>query len=140
MWYFTDAEEKLRYDDGRKISLGKTHGVKCEPILCKQGLHASPTVLDAVGYAPGNILYRVELSGTIVHGYDKSCATERTYLARIDAEPILRAFARRVALDVVHLWVVARVVARDAAMAAKFTEYKALLDMMVTEAMAANPQ
>jgi len=103
-WYFSDATERLRYGDGRKIKVGITHKVKCEPIMCQQGLHASPSVLDALNYAPGNILFRVSLGGKKVHEEDKSVARERTYISRIDAKPILREFARKCALSVIHLW------------------------------------
>jgi hypothetical protein len=103
-WYFSNAEERLRFGDGRAIKVGITHKVKCTPIPCKQGLHASPSVLDALGYAPGYILFRVSLGGKMFHGNTKSVATERHYLARIDAEPILREFARKCALSVIHLW------------------------------------
>jgi hypothetical protein len=103
-WYFSDVSETLRYGDGRKIKVGETHTVECEPVLCHQGLHASKTILDALEYAPGNILFRVKLSGMVVHDTNKSVATSRKYLSRIDAENILRQFARQCALDVVHLW------------------------------------
>jgi len=109
-WHFADASETLRYGDGRKIKVGVTHKVKCKPVLCESGLHASPTVFDAMQYAPGNILFRVKLSGKIIHGDDKSVATERSYIARIDVEPILREFARKCALQVIHLWNCPRIV------------------------------
>ena len=109
-WHFADATECLRYGDGRKIKVGITHKVDCEPALCERGLHASKSVLEALQYAPGNILFRVSLSGTIIHGDDKSAATERTYIARIDAEPVLREFARKCALEVIHLWNCPRIV------------------------------
>ena len=103
-WHFSDESECLRYGDGRKIVVGVTHTVDCEPVLCKSGLHASKYVCDALQYAPGPILWRVSLSGKVVHGDDKSCSTERSYHARIDATDALRAFARKCALDVIHLW------------------------------------
>ena len=103
-WYFSDSDERLRYGDDRKIAVGVTHTVECNPVLCESGLHASPTVLDALIYAPGYILWRVTLGGTIVNGDDKSCGTERTYHARLDAADVLRAFARSCALDVANLW------------------------------------
>ena len=109
-WHFCDSSEHLRYGDGRPIAVGTIHKVNCAPVPCKAGLHASEFVLDALDYAPGNILYRVRLSGKIVHGDDKSCATQREYLWRIDAEPILRAFARKCALQVIHLWDCPRIV------------------------------
>ena len=103
-WYFSDETECLNNGDGRKIKVGRTHKVKCTPVLCEAGLHASKHVLDALRYARGNVLFLVELSGQMVHGDDKSAATERTYLARIDAEQVLRKFARQCALDVIHSW------------------------------------
>ena len=85
-WHFAKESECLRYDDGRKIIVGKSHTVDCEPKLCEAGLHASKTVIEALQYAPGPILYRVILSGKIVHGDDKSCATKRTYIEKINAD------------------------------------------------------
>ena len=76
-------------------------------IPCESGLHASPTPFDALQYAPGEMLHQVQLRGTIIpHGdpVDKFAASERKIVATIECTPILRLFARRVALDVIHLW------------------------------------
>ncbi|HED4877355.1 TPA: hypothetical protein R4K21_003174, partial [Stenotrophomonas maltophilia] len=72
--------------------------------LCAQGLHASIDPYDALTYAPGNVLCLVELSGTIVRGYDKVAASERRIIKRIDAEPLMREYARWCALQVIELW------------------------------------
>ena len=109
-WHFAEETRRLRYGDEREIRVGETHEVDGEPVLCNHGLHASESALDALQYAPGPILYRVKLSGKIVRGDDKMVATKRTYLAEIDAEPILREFARRCALSIIHLWDAPRVV------------------------------
>ena len=104
-WYFSDESRRLRYGDGRKIAVGVKHTVDCVPVLCKSGLHASVRAIDALEYAPGPIIWRVELGGTINHENDKCSATKRTYVAGgVDATETLRAFARACALDVVHLW------------------------------------
>ena len=103
-WYFAREDEKLGYGDGREVAVGVTHTVEGPARLCHNGLHASEKILDALQYASSSILYRVELSGDIDHGDDKSCSTERTYLGRIDVEEILRKFSRECALSVVHLW------------------------------------
>jgi len=103
-WHFARAGNRLNYDDGRPIIIGETHTVQGQLKLCEWGLHASKRILDALQYAPGPVIYRVRLSGEILVGNDKMCATERTYLWGYDATEILRAFARRCALDVVHLW------------------------------------
>ncbi len=74
-------------------------------IMCAQGLHASQRIIDALKYAPGNTICRVVVSGHEDQGHDdKIVCRERTILWRLDAEPVLRKFARLCALDVVHLW------------------------------------
>ena len=103
-WYFSNVDCKLRYGDGRKIEANITHTVDVEPVLCKSGLHASKRLLDALDYAPGPYIWRVKLGGKIEHDDDKSVATERSYLWGFDATDILRDYARRCALDVIHLW------------------------------------
>lgn len=111
-WYFSDQSKQLRYGDGRQIRAGRTHKVKGELELCQNGLHASRNILDALSYAPGPVIWRVELGGEIIRGKDKLCASERTYLWGYDATAVLRAFARKCALDVVHLWGAPEAVAR----------------------------
>jgi hypothetical protein len=62
---------------------------------------------DALRYAPGPLLHRVELGGDMKsHGdpVDKCAGSRRKILATIDATNLLRTFARRCALDVIHLW------------------------------------
>jgi hypothetical protein len=97
-FYFAANDKKLRFGDNRKIRVGTTHKVDCNPILCESGLHASKRLIDALKYSPGHWLYLVELSGEIVEGGDKVAATERKYLARFNAEKLLREFARKQAL------------------------------------------
>lgn len=101
-WHFHNGST-LR--DGRPLpKVGETIVHDGEPILCVQGLHASIRPLDALRYAPGAWVDRVEVGGTVVHGDDKLVATERTTLWRLDATDVLRRFVRRCALDVAHLW------------------------------------
>ena len=70
-------------------------------MLCKKGLHACKNLLDACNYASGPYIWRVELSGTVVHGNDKSVATKRKAEWGFDATEVLKEFARKVALDAV---------------------------------------
>ena len=72
--------------------------------MCERGLHASVCPFDALGYAPGNTLCLVELAGKIKTDTDKCVASRRRIIARFDAEPLLREFARHCALSVIHLW------------------------------------
>lgn len=104
-WYFSEESKKLRYGDGREIAIGVEHTVKGYPEPCKHGLHGSESILDALDYAPGSIVWRVELSGRIKRSGDKIAATRRKYIAGgIDISDVLRAFARKMALSVAHLW------------------------------------
>jgi hypothetical protein len=71
------------------------------------GLHASGHPFDALQYAPGSTLHLVNLDGELIeHGspVDKVAARRRKIVATIDAEPLLREFARKCALSVIHLW------------------------------------
>ena len=104
-WYFSSGDRRLRHGDGREIRIGETHAVRGDIELCSHGLHASKKAIDALTYAPGPIVYRVELSGNIEEGYDKIVAQKRTYLSGgIDVSETLRKFARMCALDVIDMW------------------------------------
>jgi hypothetical protein len=100
-WHFVG--DKLR--DGRPVP---ADGVKLvhpeKPVICESGLHASLRPWDALQFAPGGVLCLVECGGTVLHQTDKLVCTERTILARMDAVPLLREFARMQALSVIHLW------------------------------------
>ena len=76
-------------------------------VPCTSGLHASEHPFDALIYAPGNLLHRVELDGELQpHGYpiDKWVGRRRKIIATINAEPLLHEFARWCASSVLHLW------------------------------------
>ena len=104
-WFFAQESRKLGYGDNRAIVIGRTHRVRGALELCKHGLHASDRAIDALSFAPGPIVYRVKLSGSILRGDDKACASARTYIAGgADATDVLCAFARWCALEVAHLW------------------------------------
>ena len=100
-WHFLAEDGKLAYGDNRKPRKGVWYKAKPDmdnsysgtPTLCEWGMHASPTVLNALQYAPGPILCRVELRENIARGDDKAVAIERRILARIDATKMLHLFA-----------------------------------------------
>ena len=97
-WHFVG--KRLR--DGRPVPKDGVWLEHQEPlVLCESGLHASVDPWDAVRYAPGPILCRVEMGGAILHGTDKMVATRRRIVARIDATDLLRYFARMRALSVI---------------------------------------
>src|SRR6201982_3742248 len=91
--------------DGSPIpAQGEWFHYEGEPIICKQGLHASRRVKDALEYATGCLLHRVELEGIAAEQDDKVVAQSRKIVATIDATEVLRHYARLCALDVIHLW------------------------------------
>jgi hypothetical protein len=107
-WWFGTVDRRLLNNDGRPIVIGDTHNVEGDIIPCQHGLHLSTKIIDALTYAPGPVIYKVRGSGVIVpHGNptDKYACSQRTYLAGgINISSTLRLFARKCALDVVHLW------------------------------------
>ncbi len=99
-WHFVG--DTLR--DGRPVP---TNGVwlehKGELAMCESGLHYSRHPFDALRYAPGNTLCKVQVRGAIYEG-DKGVAQARMITNRFDATDLLQTFARQCALDVIHLW------------------------------------
>jgi hypothetical protein len=93
-------------------AIGRTDTCECKLIPCENGMHASPTAFDALQYATGPLLWRVELSDERVeHGspVDKYAARSRTYLGCIDVDKTCRRFAAMQALSVIHLWAAPKV-------------------------------
>ena len=82
---------------GTKPGPGGTETFDGKPELCKCGLHGSERAIDALAYACGGIVRRVEISGEIVRGDDKIAGTVRRELWRADATMTLHEFACRVA-------------------------------------------
>jgi hypothetical protein len=100
-WHFTNAT--LR--DGAPIpAIGETLIYKGRIKLCESGYHWSLKPHQALHYAPGNLLHMVRYGGKVFMGDDKGVSSERTILATIDAEHLMRRFAADQALSVAHLW------------------------------------
>src|SRR5690606_29372679 len=100
-WHFVGAA--LR--DGRPVPPDGewlVHEGDVEPRI--SGLHASRKVIDALNYAPGSTICRVVVADVVVDEGDKLVARRRAILWRVDADDVLRQFARQAALSVIHLW------------------------------------
>ena len=71
-WWFAIRSDPVRlpHGDGRAVVVGETLSVEEPIVLCERGLHASVKPLDALRYAPGTIVARVELSGRVIRGDD----------------------------------------------------------------------
>jgi len=105
-WHFIPVDGRLQYGKRRTVvRVGQTLRRDPEKLeLCKYGLHASIKPLDALRYAPGPIVCRVQCSGKVIEDSDKLVCSRRKTLWMYDATPVLRSFARWCALQVVHLW------------------------------------
>ena len=100
-WHWTNG----RLRDGRPqppVGEWLVHEGKIE--MCQSGLHASKRVTDALDYAPGSVICRVECHKDIQHHSDKFVCRERKILWTYDAEKELLEYARRCAWRVIHLW------------------------------------
>lgn len=92
-WHFAQSDRKLRFGDDRIIEVGSRFTCNGDLEMCKNGLHASVSIVDALSYAPGPILSRVVLTGERIIGDDKVVARCREHVAVIDATMILHEFA-----------------------------------------------
>ena len=98
-WHFLRDDKRMQFRDGRRVEdgeiveAGKTYKAKGKLELCANGMHASLRAIDALEYAPGGVICRVELSGEIVDGGDKVCARARKALWMADATRTLHEFA-----------------------------------------------
>jgi hypothetical protein len=100
-WHFVGS----RLRDGRPVPADGEVLRHNGPVeMCTSGLHASRRIIDALRYAPGPVVCRVECSEIVDEEDDKFVCRERTILWRVDAEDLLRDFARRCALDVIDQW------------------------------------
>ena len=89
-WHFTDG---LKLRDGQKLIEGKTYTFEGTPKLCMRGYHASRKAIDALTYAPGCQISRVELWGKVQEDENKLVAQNCTVLWTADATMILHEFA-----------------------------------------------
>ena len=100
-WHFVG--DTLRYGEPIPAD-GKLLHHTGSVVICRSGLHASKLLIDALTFAPGNIICRDECDEVVDEQHDKLVCRKRTILWRIDGEELLREFARKCALDVIHLW------------------------------------
>ena len=100
-WHWIKADRTLR--TGEVVEAGRTYTAVGPLVMCRNGMHASRRALDALQYAPGPIICRVELRGEIIHHSDKNVARERRVLWLADATTLLHQFACAVAAEALAL-------------------------------------
>ena len=96
-WHFVDDDGKRR--DGLVEQVGETYHYEGTPVMCESGLHASRKILDALQYARGFIVRRVECWGKAAEDADKLVCKHRKVLWEKDITNVLHEFACRVAED-----------------------------------------
>ena len=102
-WHFLSEDKRLGYDDGRLVEVGQTLECEGKPVLCSNGMHGSERLIDALKYASGPIVCRVEIEGDVIEGKNKLCGRRRTVLWMLDATDILHEFACACAEDALAL-------------------------------------
>jgi len=102
-WHFLSEDKRLGYGDGRLVEVGATLECKGKPALCDNGMHGSVRLIDALRYASGPIVCRVEIEGDVIEGKNKLCGRRRTVLWMVDATRILHEFACQCAEDALAL-------------------------------------
>jgi hypothetical protein len=99
-WHFLSDDRRLRFGNRESVEIGKTYRAVGALEMCRNGMHASQRILDALEYAPGSICCRVVVGGQILVASDKMVAETRTVLGMVDATQILHEFACLCAEDV----------------------------------------
>ena len=94
-WHFLPNDGEIRRGKwrNRKVRAGVTYVHRGPVVLCESGLHASIRAIDALEYAPGNIVCRVRCSDRVVHDNDKLVCGRRRVLWMADATRALHEFA-----------------------------------------------
>lgn len=88
-WHFLQEDERLRYFPYTRVAVGQTLEAEPPLLLCRRGLHASRCVDDALLHAPGPIVCRVRVWGSVQHGIGKLCGRYRHVLWMADASRAL---------------------------------------------------
>src|SRR3990167_4789478 len=101
-WHSPPADRRLR-GSREVVEAGRTYRAEGSLELCENGMHASARAIDALTYAPGPLVCRVELVGERLDAADKSCARERRVLWIAAATTPPHQFACTVAGDALHL-------------------------------------
>ena len=102
-WHFLQTNKHLRWGTKEVVKPGGHYSCKGKISLCENGLHASKTILDALYYAPGPVVCRVEVWGDVVRSSDKLAGRNRAVLWMLDATNVLHEFACRCAEDALAL-------------------------------------
>ncbi|MDO8750341.1 MAG: hypothetical protein Q7K03_04255, partial [Dehalococcoidia bacterium] len=85
-------------------TVGETRTMKGKAVMCERGYHASPTLYDALDYAPGPVACIVELGGPVEWQSDKGVSLSRKLVKAVNVERELYLFAADCAEHVAHIY------------------------------------
>ena len=105
-WHFLADDKRLGHGDGRVVQLGKWCKVKGDVIECENAMHSGRTLRDALQYAAGSRICRVEMTADArdkTHDKGILFARGRRVLWWIDGERLLHEFACCCAEDALAL-------------------------------------
>ncbi len=92
-WHWLPNDRMLRFGaDRRVLGTYDTRSATGDLVLCRNGMHWSPRVIDALNYAQGSVICRVECWGDTIHRGDKSASEHRQIRWWVDAERVLWAW------------------------------------------------
>ena len=88
-WHFLTDDKCLRWGTKEVVKMGKTYTATGPLEMCKNGMHGSRRLIDALGYAPGSILCKVQIWGEVEEQGDKLVGRNRKVLAMADTTMML---------------------------------------------------
>lgn len=92
-WHFATYDRRLAYQPWMEVAPGYIYSEDGPIVICESGLHASRKLRDALAYAPGSYLCRVEMWGEVAEEDDKLVARHRHVIAAKDVSAELRLWA-----------------------------------------------
>ena len=92
-WHFVADDRMLAHQPGLEVVPGYIYSEDGPIVVCESGLHGSRKLRDALTYAPGSYLCRVEMWGDVTEYDDKLVARHRHVIAAKDVSAELRLWA-----------------------------------------------
>jgi len=88
-WHFLQDDKRLRWGTKEVVKVGKTYTAEGPLVMCGNGMHGSRRLIDALQYAPGAVLCKVEIWDEVQKQDDKLVGRHRKVLAMVNAEKVL---------------------------------------------------
>lgn len=94
-WHFLNDDGRMQFGRRSAVEVGKVYHLakNQRPKLCARGFHGSVRAFDALQYAPGARICRVNIWGDVQTGDDKLVGRHREVLWMADATETLHEFS-----------------------------------------------